>query len=238
MVDDELDRLTRVTERLVRAIRLQGDADVDRVDLDLVLRQTVERWAQVAERRWVVEPRAGWCEGSVERMRASLDTLVENALRYTVTGDVIRVTGHRDASTVTIGVADSGAGLSPEQVAAINGTGDVTEPPRDALSQTGLGLGLVRGVAAARGGRLVAGTAPGGGRPHARAPATATPRWVRSSAPSPTRPSRVCQARPAPPPVVRSSCTPDGPPPYAGRRVRSANTARTPDGCAARRSAP
>ena len=113
VVDDELDRLTRVTERLVRAIRLQGDADLDHVDLDLVLRQTVERWAQVAERQWVVEPRAGWCEGSVERMRASLDTLVENALRYTVTGDVIRVTGYRDAATVTIGVADSGAGLSP-----------------------------------------------------------------------------------------------------------------------------
>ena len=163
VVDDELDRLTRVTERLVRAIRLQGDADLDHVDLDLVLRQTVERWAQVAERQWVVEPRAGWCEGSVERMRASLDTLVENALRYTVTGDVIRVTGSRDAASVTIGVADSGAGLSPDQVAAINGTGDVTEPPRDALSQTGLGLGLVRGVAAARGGRLVAGTAPEGG---------------------------------------------------------------------------
>ena len=63
MVDDELDRLTRVTERLVRAIRLQGDADLDPVDLDLVLRQTVERWAQVAERRWVVEPRAGLVRG-------------------------------------------------------------------------------------------------------------------------------------------------------------------------------
>ena len=59
VVDDELDRLTRVTERLVRAIRLQGDADVEQVDLDLVLHQTAERWAPVAQRRWVVDAHAG-----------------------------------------------------------------------------------------------------------------------------------------------------------------------------------
>ena len=85
VVDDELDRLTRVTERLVRAIRLQGDADVEQVDLDLVLHQTAERWAPVAHRRWVVDAHAGPYDGSAERMRASLDTLIENALRYTVT---------------------------------------------------------------------------------------------------------------------------------------------------------
>jgi K+-sensing histidine kinase KdpD len=65
---------------------------------------------------------------------------------------------------VTVGVADSGAGLSPAQVEAINGTDHpLARTPRDALSQTGLGLGLVRGVVAARGGCLVAGTAPEGG---------------------------------------------------------------------------
>lgn len=164
VVDDELDRLTRVTERLVRAIRLQGDADVEQVDVDLVLHQTADRWAPVAQRRWAVDAHAGLYDGSVERMRASLDTLIENALRYTVTGDVIRLTGSRDRGMVTVGVADSGAGLSPAQVEAINGTDHpLAQTPRDALSQTGLGLGLVRGVVAARGGRLVAGTAPEGG---------------------------------------------------------------------------
>jgi two-component system, OmpR family, sensor kinase len=164
VVDDELARLTRVTERLVRAIRLQGDTDVERVDLDMVLRQTAERWAPVARRRWVVDAHAGSCEGSVERLRASLDTLVENAVRYTVTGDVIRLTGSRTADVATIGVGDSGAGLSPEQVDAINGTDHLSaQTPRDALSQTGLGLGLVRGVVAARGGSVSAGRSPEGG---------------------------------------------------------------------------
>ena len=164
VVDDELARLTRVTERLVRAIRLQGDPEVEWVDLDMVLRQTAERWSAVAQRRWVVDAHAGSCEGSVERLRASLDTLVENAVRYTVTGDVIRLTGSRTADVVTLGVGDSGAGLSPEQVDAINGTDHLlAQTPRDALSQTGLGLGLVRAAVTARGGRVVAGRSPEGG---------------------------------------------------------------------------
>ncbi|MGV8966508.1 MAG: sensor histidine kinase [Cellulomonas sp.] len=164
VVDDELDRLTRVAERLVRAIRLQGGAELERVDLDVLLQQTVERWAQVADRRWVVETQAGMFYGSAERLRASLDTLIENALRYTRDGDTVRVSGHRDGGWITASVADSGAGLSPELIAVINGEADLdVEAPRDELSQTGLGLGLVRAVVTARGGRLRAGTAADGG---------------------------------------------------------------------------
>jgi len=164
VVADELSRLTRVTERLVRVIRLQGSGEVETVDLDAMLRQTAERWAQVADRRWVVEAHAGEYEGLAERMRTSLDTLIENALRYTADGDTVRLTGSRDAGTILVGVADSGSGLSREQIDVINGVGsDDAQAPRDELSQTGLGLGLVRAVVAARGGRLVAGAAPEGG---------------------------------------------------------------------------
>lgn len=164
VVADELERLTRVTERLVRVIRLQGGGEVERVDLDAMLRQTAERWAPVADRRWVVETDAGFYDGSAERLRASLDTLIENALRYTDSGGTIRLTGFREGTRVAVGVADSGSGMSAEQIEAINATsGAYAETPRDELSQTGLGLGLVRGLVAARGGRLVASTAPEGG---------------------------------------------------------------------------
>jgi signal transduction histidine kinase len=164
VVDDELNRLTRVTERLVRVIRLQGGADLERVDLDLLLSQTTERWAQVADRCWVVEAHAGLYDGSAERMRACLDTLIENALRYTHDGDKVRLTSLREGGCITITVADSGPGLSAELASIINGDApsDV-EVPRDELSQTGLGLGLVHAVVAARGGRLHAGSSPEGG---------------------------------------------------------------------------
>ncbi|WP_456826535.1 sensor histidine kinase [Cellulomonas sp. P5_E12] len=164
VVQDELERLTRVTERLVRVIRLQGGGEVERVDLDEILHQTAERWTQVADRRWVVEAAAGEYDGSAERIRACLDTLIENAVRYTTAGDVVRLIGTRDAEEVAVGVADSGSGLSDELVALINGCpDDDLQTPRDELSQTGLGLSLVRGLVTARGGRLVAGRSPEGG---------------------------------------------------------------------------
>jgi signal transduction histidine kinase len=165
VVDDELDRLTRVTERLVRVIRLQaGGGDIERVDLDAVLHQTAERWTQVVARTWVVEAHAGLYDGSAERIRACLDTLIENAVRYTHDGDTVRLIGTRDSEAVTVGVADSGSGLSDELVAALNDDADDDlRTPRDELSQTGLGLSLVRGLVTARGGRLVAGRSPEGG---------------------------------------------------------------------------
>lgn len=163
IVDDELDRLTRVTARLLRVIQLQGETEAALVELDDLLRQTVERWTPVARRNWVVQAEAGAYEGSAERMRASLDTLIENALRYTADGDTVRIAATRDDDRIEVVVADSGRGMSAEQITAINDMATTATPPRDDLSQTGLGLGLVRGVAAARGGRLLAGTAPEGG---------------------------------------------------------------------------
>ena len=164
VVEDELSRLTRVTERLVRVIRLQGGVELERVDLDLLLSETVERWARVADRCWVVDARTGAFDGSAERMRACVDTLIENAVRYTREGDTVRLSGHRDAGWITVSVADSGPGLSPELVKLINGeAGSKIVMPHDELSQTGLGLELVRSVVNARGGHLRAGTAPEGG---------------------------------------------------------------------------
>ncbi|HEY3439087.1 MAG TPA: HAMP domain-containing sensor histidine kinase [Actinotalea sp.] len=163
VIDDELDRLTRVTERLQRAFRLQGGAAVTLVDVDALLQQTAERWSQVAHRRWVVDPGGDLFAASAERLRASLDTLIENAVRYTQDGATIRLAAWQGAGRVEVSVADSGTGFTPEQVAAINGVGEGLQPPRDALSQTGLGLELVRALVTSRGGRLVAGTAPEGG---------------------------------------------------------------------------
>jgi signal transduction histidine kinase len=168
VVDEELERLTRVCQRLVRAIRIQGHVGIERVDVDALIAQTAERWGPVADRVWVVDADAGWVTGSPERLRACLDTLIENALRYTADGDSVRIVGQRVPSSneVHIGVADAGSGLSAEQIAFINsGSDDVDRHavPRDELSQTGLGLAIVLGVVSEMGGKLVAGHAPEGG---------------------------------------------------------------------------
>ena len=166
VVRDELGRLTRGSDRLLRLMLLQDQTDVQDVDLDRLLRDTTERWAAVADRQWAVDSGVATFRCSQERIRACLDTLVENSLRYTEPGDAIRVFAFGHGEDVVLGVADSGPGLDPRISAAINrGDGVATRDSmlRDPLSQTGLGLSFVREVAGSHRGRLLAGHAAEGG---------------------------------------------------------------------------
>ncbi len=168
IVREELERVTRTTERLLRVIRLQHEPNVEQVDLTGVVAETVRRWAGMTQRLWVVDTgAAGEFMGSLERMRVVLDTLVENAVRYTEPGDTIRVHASQTGGTLVLGVADSGPGISPSRRAWLNAEGgsEGFTPPLegDSRTQTGLGLGIVRTVAVARGGRLVVEEAHEGG---------------------------------------------------------------------------
>ena len=182
VVADEIERLSRVSERLVRMIRMQDDTTSEMVDVDEVMAQAVEGWRVVADRRWVLEARAGCVLGSPERLRTGLDTLLENAIRYTSVGDTIRLAGSRQLHDVLVGVFDSGIGLTDDQIMAINSGEESALSPTSAetatgtvagriapaeaeggLRGTGLGLSIVRALANARGGTLHASHAPDGG---------------------------------------------------------------------------
>ena len=178
VVGDELERLSRVSDRLIRMILLQDDTTIEMVDIDQVMAQAVERWQVVADRQWVLDAQAGRVVGSPERLRTGLDTLVENAIRYTSVGDTIRLVGSRRLDHVVVGVFDTGVGLTDQQIVAINDDEKVLPPAtttaaaagkesdlvtEDRLAGTGLGLSIVQALAQARGGTLQASHAPGGG---------------------------------------------------------------------------
>lgn len=163
VVMDELDRLARVGDRMIRMIHLQGSQIIERVDVDRTLYETAERWATIADRSWVVDSTAGHGSFAPERLRACLDTIIENAIRYTRPGDTIRLVGTRSRDYVGVGVADSGPGFSPAQLTHLNQHGSLDPTHSDPLTQTGLGLGLVSSYALARGGRAVFAVAPEGG---------------------------------------------------------------------------
>ncbi len=168
IVREELERVTRTTERLLRVIRLQHQPANEPMDLPGVVAEAVRRWAGMTQRQWVVDTDgAREFVGSPERMRVVLDTLVENAVRYTERGDTIRVHASLNHGTLLLGVADSGPGICPSRRAWLNAEGgsEGFTPPLegDSRTQTGLGLGIVRSVAVARGGRLVVKPAREGG---------------------------------------------------------------------------
>jgi signal transduction histidine kinase len=166
VVREEIDRLDRACDRLLRMIRFHDNLPQHPVDLDRLMHEIAERWRIVAPRDWQVTTSAGVVDTHEERIRVCVDTLVENAVRYTEDGDVIRVFARLEGGLLRLGVADSGSGFSAAQVAAFNGPQELVADAssnQDPRSRTGLGLSLVREIVESRHGRLEAGVAAEGG---------------------------------------------------------------------------
>lgn len=169
VIREELNRLVLVGDRLIRSMRMSDHDRLDVVDLRELMHGVLLRWSVLAERNWEVncEPITHVC--SAERLRSCLDTLLENAVRYTEAGDTVRLLGIVVEDRVVIGVADSGPGMNPLLLRALNGSGSqhwhAPEPymAADPQAQTGLGLNLVHEGVLARGGRLAAGVSAEGG---------------------------------------------------------------------------
>ena len=171
VVRDELGRLMRAGDRLLRMIRLEDVRPSEAFDLARLADETVTRWATVADRTWVSETATAALVSSHELLRGCVDTLLENAVRYTDPGDTIRVFCRtEDAGTVWLGVADSGPGFTAQQTALLNDRsakdlvgGDLGIGASGPGGQTGYGLGIVREIVTARQGLVRAGRSREGG---------------------------------------------------------------------------
>lgn len=163
---DELHRLTRASERLIRMMGMQEEFRLERVDGDEFMQQLLERWSAVAERDWELDVELGQMDCAPHRLRSCLDTLIENSLRHTGSEGRIRLVGRRVGDQVCVGVADSGSGFRLDQLKTINEHGVSTVKPlteERRKPQSGLGLSIVHELAVERGGRLVAGRSAEGG---------------------------------------------------------------------------
>jgi two-component system, OmpR family, sensor kinase len=162
----ELHSLTRASERLIRMMGMQENFPLEVVDGADIMRQVAERWSAVAERDWSVDVAVGQIACAPQRLRACVDTLIENSLRHTPTGGRIRLVGLRLGDYVCLGVADSGPGFSDVQLETINQLGPRRVDGRadeQYRPQGGLGLSLVHELAIERGGRLSVGRSAEGG---------------------------------------------------------------------------
>jgi PAS domain S-box-containing protein len=138
---------------------------------------------------------AGAYEGDAVRVRQILLNLVSNALKFTERGGVT-VTVSRVRGVLRLAVADTGIGLSAEQVAGVFEKfeqADVSTTRR--YGGTGLGLAICRQLAQLMGGDITAQSAPGAGSVFT---ATLPLRKLRRSAPAQRAAARPPQAAMAP----------------------------------------
>jgi signal transduction histidine kinase len=161
----QLDRLTHLAGRLLMIEQLATAQALDAEPLDVrrFLEAVGRRWSTAAPRRWVVdvEP-TGAVLADVRRLEEAVDALVENALRFTDEGDVIRLSARPDGDTAVLEVADSGPGIPVVDRHRVFER-FFQRHPRGEEPGTGLGLALVAAVAAAHQGTVGVDVAREGG---------------------------------------------------------------------------
>ena len=184
----ELNRLRRIAERLLVIAAAEGPEFLqpEPVELDSFTMEILRRWRPTADRRWQLgQLDKVTVQADRERLGLAVDALLENAVRHTASGDVIKL------SVVAVGyglpvrmiVADTGQGIPAGLLRHVFDrfrSGD-SGPRRG----TGLGLALVSAVARAHGGDVLVNSTPGPGQ------------RVRAAAPRACRTARA-HAGPAP----------------------------------------
>ena len=170
---EEIGRLGAMVERLLRLSRLESGGEafiVQPFDGAAALAVAARRLEPLARQRQVrieVEPAstpgvAPPVLGDRERVLELLTNLLDNALRHSPDGGVVRLTAVADGDEVRFEVSDEGPGILPsdrERVFERFYTGDRA---RAANGGTGLGLSIARHIVQRLGGRIwVADRAPG-----------------------------------------------------------------------------
>ncbi|MCX8007432.1 MAG: PAS domain S-box protein [Coriobacteriia bacterium] len=157
LVDDVLD-LSRIEEGAVKAERVP-------VDLGELVVAAVEAVRPLAEERGLalkVETEVcATCTTDPQLVRQILWNLLSNALKYTERGSVT-VEAKCTPGSVSISVADTGPGMTPEQIERAFDAFTRFRPPGDSPG-TGLGLAISKRLADLLGGQLHVESRPGEG---------------------------------------------------------------------------
>jgi signal transduction histidine kinase len=159
----ELSRLRRIAERLL-VIAAAEDPEFlsqEMVALDSFAIELLRRWRPTADRQWQLgRLDKVIVQADRERLGLAMDALLENAVRHTAEGDVIKVSVTASAD-IRLTVTDGGSGIPADLLPDVFDRfriGDGSHP-----RGTGLGLALVRAVARAHGGEVMARSSPGHG---------------------------------------------------------------------------
>jgi signal transduction histidine kinase len=161
---EELERLGRVAQGLVLLeMAEQPDAlEIGAIDVEDLVVAAARRWSHSAQRTWRVAVEVyGYVPGDRQRLDSALDAIVENAVQATEERDVISLIAKAAGDDAIIRVVDSGTGIAPDFLPRMferfTRSGDARSPG------SGLGLPIVRAIARAHGGDVIAESVVGRG---------------------------------------------------------------------------
>ncbi len=155
---DELGRIDAIIERLLLLATVEQPDFLRLVEIDLepFLEDVFMRWSDVAPRAWRLGPlAAGRLMVDAERLRAALDALLENALKFTTEHDSIELRArHAGGGSVLIEIEDEGCGVPSDALERIFDRFARADSARTRTAGgVGLGLAIVDAIAKGHGGR-------------------------------------------------------------------------------------
>jgi signal transduction histidine kinase len=164
-----LDRLIEDLRTLELADAGQLTLEKSEIDFSRLLKRVAARFSPHAERcAQKIEVACGEnlpaATADMQRLEQILGNLVDNALRHTPDGGIIRLSADSDRAAVRITVDDSGPGLPADEIDRIFERFYRLDSGRArAEGGSGLGLAIARKLAEAHGGTLTAGNRREGG---------------------------------------------------------------------------
>jgi heavy metal sensor kinase len=157
---DEVDRLTRLIERLLTLSRATSGATplcLESLDLRELATEVVNHLGVLAEEKnqsiTVESSGTPRCEGDRMMLRQALINLVDNAIKYSPEGGSIRVRTSVSPAGVALEVIDSGPGIAPDRRSRIFDRFYRGTPVADGVG-SGLGLSISKWAVEVNRGRL------------------------------------------------------------------------------------
>ncbi len=190
---DELARMEAIVARLlVLAVADEPDfLQTAEIGLEPLMEDVFMRWSELAPRVWRLGPLApGRLLIDADRLRAALDALLENAVKYSSPGAAIELRARTEGrGEVCIEVEDEGCGVPADALSRIFDRFARADSARTrAAGGAGLGLAITEAIARAHGGRCSV-TSTGAGSTFALHLPNFTPAperaWARTGAPAP-----------------------------------------------------
>jgi len=160
-------RAARLVEQMLTMARLEPDAQLAQpasIALDALVAQVAGELEPLAEARRI-ELRLERLEsaplaGDAAALHALVRNLMDNAIRYTPAGGVVRLAAFAEDGSAFLAVEDTGPGIPPEERSRVFDR--FYRLPGSSAEGSGLGLAIARQVADAHGAEIALDDAPGG----------------------------------------------------------------------------
>jgi Signal transduction histidine kinase len=167
----EARRMSKLVDGLLTLARSDGgrlDLDIKPVRLDRIVEDAVHKMRTLAEVKQIDLKTE--IEGPIpmradeERLQQLLVILLDNAIKYTPAGGLVRVRCRKAAHAAQLSVEDTGVGIAPEHLPRIFDRfyrGDKARTRRE--GGTGLGLAIAKWITERHGGKIAAESEPSRG---------------------------------------------------------------------------